>query len=89
MDQDSLGHTGRPRGDGRGDRRICKGARGRFQGPGVLQSRRATETVTFNKLSGRHGGKQHVRDLWRQKDMGDATGTVQVTVPARGRAAET
>ena len=39
----------------------------------------------FNKLS-RVGvaGKQHVRDLWRQKDLPDATGTVEVTVRPHG-----
>ena len=39
----------------------------------------------FNKLS--HvgiAGKQHVRDLWRQKDLPDATGMVEVTVRPHG-----
>jgi alpha-galactosidase len=39
----------------------------------------------FNKLS--HvgiAGKQHVRDLWRQKDLPDATGVVEVTVGPHG-----
>jgi alpha-galactosidase len=39
----------------------------------------------FNKLS--HvgiAGKQHVRDLWRQKDLPDATGVVEVTVRPHG-----
>jgi alpha-galactosidase len=43
------------------------------------------ETFAFNKLP-RIGlpGKQHVRDLWRQKDLDDATETVKVTVRPHG-----
>ncbi len=44
-----------------------------------------SKTVTFNKLA--HigiPGKQHVRDLWRQKDLPDAEGKVVVTVPSHG-----
>jgi len=42
-------------------------------------------TATFNKLS-RVGlaGKQHVRDLWRQKDLPDAENQIMVNVPAHG-----
>jgi alpha-galactosidase len=42
-------------------------------------------TATFNKLV-RIGlaGKQHVRDLWRQKDLPDADGQIVVSVPAHG-----
>ena len=42
-------------------------------------------TVVFNKL-GRIGlaGKQHVRDLWRQQDLPDATGMIDVTVRPHG-----
>ena len=53
---------------------------------GFFNRSRVEETVNFNKL-GRIGlpGKQHVRDLWRQKDLPDATkGAVKVTVPAHG-----
>ncbi len=43
------------------------------------------ESVNFNKLEkvGVHG-RNRVRDLWRQKDLDDATGAIQVTVPAHG-----
>lgn len=52
---------------------------------GFFNRGRQTETVDFNKL-GRIGipGKQHVRDLWRQKDLEDAKGTVKVTIPSHG-----
>ena len=48
------------------------------------------QKFVFNKLS-RVGiaGKQHVRDLWRQKDLPDATGKVEVDrPPARRRIAQ-
>ncbi len=39
----------------------------------------------FNKLSAVGiAGKQRVRDLWRQKDLADATGKVEVTVRGHG-----
>jgi len=43
------------------------------------------QKFVFNKLS-KVGisGKQHVRDLWRQKDLPDATGAVEVTVRPHG-----
>jgi alpha-galactosidase len=43
------------------------------------------QKFVFNKLA-KVGinGKQHVRDLWRQKDLPDATGTVDVTVRPHG-----
>ena len=43
------------------------------------------QKFVFNKLV-RIGieGKQHVRDLWRQKDLPDATGTIDVTVRPHG-----
>ncbi len=43
------------------------------------------QKFVFNKLA-KVGinGKQHVRDLWRQKDLPDATGTVEVTVRPHG-----
>jgi alpha-galactosidase len=39
----------------------------------------------FNKLP-KVGiaGKQHVRDLWRQKNLADASGTVEVAVGPHG-----
>lgn len=45
------------------------------------------DLIVFNKLP-KAGivGKQHVRDLWRQKDLPDATGTVEVTVRPHGGA---
>ena len=45
----------------------------------------AEYAVTYNKLS-RIGlaGKQHVRDLWRQQDLPDVTGTIKTTVPPHG-----
>jgi alpha-galactosidase len=52
---------------------------------GFFNRSRQAETITFNKL-GRIGlgGKQHVRDLWRQKDLPDAQGTIQPTIPGQG-----
>ena len=52
---------------------------------GFFNRGRQTETVDFNKL-GRIGipGKQHVRDLWRQKDLPDTAGTLNVTVAPHG-----
>jgi len=43
------------------------------------------QKFVFNKLS-KVGitGKQHVRDLWRQKNLADAIGTVEFTVRAHG-----
>jgi alpha-galactosidase len=43
------------------------------------------ETVTYNKLA-RIGlpGKRRVRDLWRQKDLETASGSVQLSVPGHG-----
>jgi alpha-galactosidase len=43
------------------------------------------QIAVFNKLV-RVGisGKQHVRDLWRQKDLPEAEGQVTVTVPSHG-----
>jgi alpha-galactosidase len=43
------------------------------------------ETVTYNKLA-RIGlaGKRRVRDLWRQKDLETASGTVKLSVPGHG-----
>jgi alpha-galactosidase len=43
------------------------------------------ENVTFNKLA-RIGlpGKQHVRDLWRQKDLGEVADAIQTTVAPHG-----
>ncbi len=43
------------------------------------------QTFVFNKLSKLGiAGKQHVRDLWRQKDLPDAAGTVEVTAGPHG-----
>ncbi len=43
------------------------------------------QTFAFNKLSPVGiAGKQHVRDLWRQRDLPDATGKVEVTVRPHG-----
>jgi alpha-galactosidase len=52
---------------------------------GFFNRSRQAETITFNKL-GRIGlgGKQHVRDLWRQKDLPDTQGTIQPTIPGQG-----
>ncbi len=52
---------------------------------GFFNRGRQIETVNFDKLV-RIGipGKQQVRDLWRQRDMEDAEGTVKVTIPAHG-----
>ena len=53
---------------------------------GFFNRSRVDETIVYNKL-GRIGlpGKQHVRDLWRQKDLPDATkGEIKLTVPAHG-----
>jgi alpha-galactosidase len=52
---------------------------------GFFNRSTAEETVVYNKL-GRVGlpGKQHVRDLWRQKDLADVKDSVKVTVPAHG-----
>jgi alpha-galactosidase len=52
---------------------------------GFFNRSRVEETVSFNKL-GRHGmaGKQHVRDLWRQKDMDDVKDIIKTTVPPHG-----
>ncbi len=42
-------------------------------------------TAEFNKLSKLHlGGKQKVRDLWRQQDLPDTNGKLSVKVPAHG-----
>ncbi len=42
-------------------------------------------TFAFNKLAAVGiVGKQHVRDLWRQKDLPDATGKVEVAVRPHG-----
>jgi alpha-galactosidase len=43
------------------------------------------QTAMFNKLA-RIGvpGRQHVRDLWRQRDLPEANGSVTITVPAHG-----
>jgi alpha-galactosidase len=45
----------------------------------------AEEHYAFNKLN-RIGlrGAQHVRDLWRQKDLPDAYGAIAIDVPAHG-----
>jgi len=52
---------------------------------GFFNRSRVEETVAFNKL-GRHGmaGKQHVRDLWRQKNLDDVKDTIKATVPPHG-----
>jgi alpha-galactosidase len=52
---------------------------------GIFNRGQQAETMNFNRLSliG-FAGKQHVRDLWRQKDLGDAASTVKVTVRAHG-----
>ena len=52
---------------------------------GFFNRGRPEESVTFNKL-GRIGlpGKQHVRDLWRQKDLDDAEGSLTLSVPGHG-----
>jgi alpha-galactosidase len=43
------------------------------------------QTLVFNKLASVGiAGKQHVRDLWRQKDLPDATGKVEVTAGPHG-----
>jgi alpha-galactosidase len=44
-----------------------------------------SQKFVFNKLS-KIGiaGKQHVRDLWRQKDLPDAAGKIEVAVGAHG-----
>lgn len=44
-----------------------------------------SETVTYNKLT-RIGlaGKRRVRDLWRQKDLETASGSVKLSVPGHG-----
>jgi alpha-galactosidase len=43
------------------------------------------QTFVFNKLSTLGiVGKQHVRDLWRQKDLPDAAGAVEVTTGPHG-----
>ena len=52
---------------------------------GFFNRGRQTETIDFNKLRPIGiAGKQRVRDLWRQKDLGDVTGKVNVTVRAHG-----
>jgi alpha-galactosidase len=44
-----------------------------------------TENLIFNKLGKIGlGGRRHVRDLWRQADLPDANGTIQITVPPHG-----
>ncbi len=52
---------------------------------GFFDRVRQTETATYNKL-GRIGlpGKYLVRDLWRQKDLEDAAGSLKLTVPGHG-----
>jgi alpha-galactosidase len=52
---------------------------------GFFNRSRQTETITFNKLN-RIGlsGTQHVRDLWRQKDLADSGGSLKITVPGHG-----
>ena len=52
---------------------------------GFFNRARQTETVTYNKL-GRIGlpGKYKVRDLWRQKNLEDTSGSLKLTVPGHG-----
>ena len=52
---------------------------------GLFNRGRQSENVTFNKLP-RLGlsGKQHVRDLWQQKDLADAEGTIHAVVRPHG-----
>ncbi len=43
------------------------------------------ETVRFNKFNySGFTGKQHVRDLWRQKDLPDIEKSITVSIPADG-----
>ena len=53
---------------------------------GLLQPRRqGAERSSSTSCRGVGiAGKQHVRDLWRQKDLPDAAGTVEVTVAPHG-----
>jgi alpha-galactosidase len=52
---------------------------------GFFNRGRQSETFTFNKLKAIGlPGKQHVRDLWRQKDLKDANGKIDLTVPGQG-----
>jgi alpha-galactosidase len=52
---------------------------------GFFNRARQSETVTYNKL-GRIGlpGKFKVRDLWRQKDLEVAKGSLKLTIPGHG-----
>jgi alpha-galactosidase len=55
---------------------------------GFFNRGETTESVNFNKL-GHQGlemnGKYHVRDLWRQKNLDDAKGTLKVpAIPSHG-----
>lgn len=52
---------------------------------GFFNRARQEESVTFNKLE-RIGlpGKYQVRDLWRQKNLDDTSGSVNLTVPGHG-----
>jgi len=52
---------------------------------GFFNRGEAAQKFTFNKLSKLGiAGKQRVRDLWRQKDLPDAAGTVEVAVGPHG-----
>jgi alpha-galactosidase len=52
---------------------------------GFFNRSRQAETITFNKLN-RIGlsGTLHVRDLWRQKNLADSSGSLKMTVPGHG-----
>ena len=52
---------------------------------GFFNRRVQAETSTYNKLA-RIGlpGKRRVRDLWRQKDLEVASGSVKLSVPGHG-----
>ncbi len=55
------------------------------QALGFFNRGRQAEGIAFNKLASIGlSGKQHVRDLWRQKDLGDVKETVKLTIRAHG-----
>ncbi|MGA2620286.1 MAG: glycoside hydrolase family 27 protein [Thermoguttaceae bacterium] len=52
---------------------------------GFFNRGRQAESIAFNKLASIGiAGKQHVRDLWRQKDLSDVQDTVKLTIRAHG-----
>ena len=85
LDQDALGKPALRVGAVRAVDVFAKDLKDHSKALGFFNRSRQTEAVTYNKL-GRIGlsGKQHVRDLWRQKNLDDANGSLELSVPGHG-----